>query len=92
MSETAAGLQAGGRDYPRHWGLPEGRTYSNERAAWVARNIAQDSATEDRGYDAAEARGGKLVPRTGKRITRPTQPAQLSGQAALERVRKRSGR
>ena len=33
------------RDFPKHWGEPEGRATSSERVEWVRRNIKLDEAT-----------------------------------------------
>jgi hypothetical protein len=32
------------RDYPEEWGLPVGRRYSEERAAWVLASVRAHSA------------------------------------------------
>lgn len=34
-----------GRDYPQHWGEPEGTRTSTARLEWVKRNIMHDEAT-----------------------------------------------
>lgn len=33
------------RDFPKHWGEPEGRSSSAERVEWIKRNIRLDEAT-----------------------------------------------
>lgn len=47
--ETAAG--SADRGYPSRWGTPLGRPYSEERAAWIRRNVRVE---EVRNLDLAE--------------------------------------
>jgi hypothetical protein len=68
--ERAAGLRGAGV-FPQWWGLPEGRSDSEERVSWVTRNIATDQGLERRGLNAAEVRSGKR---------------ELSAHAALAKV------
>ncbi len=51
----ASGLRGSG-DYPRHWGYPQGDNQSEERTAWVLRNVGLDRELKRRGYDPADAR------------------------------------
>jgi hypothetical protein len=69
------GDRSHGRDFPKHWGTPEGGT-SEERSAWILRNIGEDQALERRGLDPVEAR-------TGKR--------NMSAYAALARAKRLQG-
>lgn len=87
MSDNETATGTGARQYPAHWGVPEGRRLSDERVAWVVRNLAEDRVHEDHGYDAAEARSGNYVPHNGKRITRPERLDIMSGSEALARAR-----
>jgi hypothetical protein len=67
---------SGGRglgDFPARWGPPPGTPHSEERAAWVARNVGLDMALERRGLDPDEVRTGKRRP-------------PMSGDEALARV------
>ena len=59
--------------FPQSWGLPEGRSDSEERQSWVLRNIATDQALERRGLDPVEVRTGKK---------------NMSAHAALARARR----
>ena len=72
------GVEYGARDrglgtFPVWWGLPEGRSGSEERTSWLLRNIGTDQALERRGLDPVEVRTGKK---------------NMSAHAALARVRR----
>jgi hypothetical protein len=69
--EIAYGRRGYG-SYPEHWGLPEGRSQSEDRVGWVLRNIAEDQALKRR-FDPAEARSMK-------------RPRTMSGHEALAKI------
>ena len=64
--------------FPVWWGLPEGRSGSEERTSWLLQNIATDQALERRGLNASEVRCGKR--------SKP-----ISGNAALAKVEQLQG-
>jgi hypothetical protein len=56
--EFADGMRGIGT-FPAHWGFPEGRGNSEERASWILRNVATDQELKRRGLDPVEVRSGK---------------------------------
>lgn len=40
--ETAAARARGIADFPKRWGTPQGDSYSEERQAWIRKNIEAD--------------------------------------------------
>lgn len=40
--ETAAARSRGISDFPKRWGTPQGERFSEERQAWIRKNIEED--------------------------------------------------